>query len=151
MMVRTARLVRMLPVVAFAAIAGCADSAAPPASAPAATRSFDPRQPGIQITRVYYDQAANERADGSLNEYFVLQSKDTIAMYSWTIRSSTLSIMMQGRVEVPRMLTVYTRAEAGLPAPGAYSLNLQDWLFDERHDTVKLIDNKGTVVSVLAY
>lgn len=131
--------------------AGCSDATAPKPAVPFAAQSFDPRLPSVQLTRVYYNEVANQQDGASLNEYFVLQSRDTTLLHAYSVRVGPRTIIPLGDVTVPRMLTVYVRSEPDLPPSVAMSLHQPTWLFQNDHDTVTLLDDHRLLVSEHRY
>jgi hypothetical protein len=135
--------------VLLAAIAGCSSPSSPTVQAVYASREYDPRLGGVQITRIYYDEQANQKADGSLNEYIILQGPDSISLSKWALDAGQGEILpLSGMLY--RTLTIYTAPEGGAPSRFSASFSRTSWMWAE-HDTAKLIDNNKAIRSALAY
>ncbi len=131
-------------------LAACSDPAAPGTKLPVASREFDPRLPGVQITRIYYDEAAVEKSGAIMNEYVVLQSANPVTMKGWKIKPAGHGLITIN-ANMSKMLTLYTQYQDGLPTPDAISLNMGYWIWKNDHDTAILYNDKEAIVSKLAY
>jgi hypothetical protein len=129
--------------------AGCSDTSAPNPGAPYAGRDYDPRIGGVQITRIYYDEDANLKADGSLNEYIVLQGPDSFPLRKWSLDAGHGLVIPLGDT-LFRTRTFYTVGEPEVPNHFASSFNFASWIWAE-HDTARLMDDRKNVVSALPY
>lgn len=129
--------------------AACSEPITPKPAAPFAGRSYDPRTPGVQITRIYYDENANQKESGSLNEFIMLQANDTVVTKKWTLDAGQ-GIVIPLRDTLFGSMIYYTRSEAGLSTSTAASFGLPFWIWEE-HDTAKIFNDRKQLMSMLIY
>lgn len=138
------RLVRLMVVAVFAA--GCSNAPTEILKeGPYVGRSYDHALKGVQITRVYYDEAANKTAAGVDNEWIVIQSDRNIYTRGWWIRTKNNVRSYAFPDTLRKSLVIYTRPQPGISNDLQRSMNLNRYIL-EPHDTMRIYNDGGAVV-----
>ena len=152
-----------LIAVCLAVAAGCSNPNFPTIpKAPQTTgfphilRAYDTVAGGVQLTGIAYDQDSNALAGHPHDEWIEISCLSwpyLVLTSGWTIATSS---MPQHRVfadTIDHIMYVYSHGSNDSAALAVRYLGLPDstWLLRNDHDTVRLFDQTGALVSTLGY
>ncbi|HVZ38649.1 MAG TPA: lamin tail domain-containing protein [Candidatus Kapabacteria bacterium] len=155
-----------LPILCAALLAACSSSATNPSPSPqdtthvptdstdllpAARQNYDSARGGVQITKIYYDQARNGSITGTTDEWAVIQTDRPQRIAGWTLDADDGQ-----RFPLPdsihSKLTVYTRSGPTNPQGEVLILHLNSWIWNNTTpDTARIFDSAGTERAKLSY
>jgi hypothetical protein len=147
-----------------AGIAACSTAATDPTPDPtpvvkpepiSVKKPYDNTKGGVQITRVYYNQAQNR--DSALlgltaqDECILLESVDHTSIEGWKLDASDSQLFtLQGSIH--GKLYIFTKDGPTASAEPVIALHYGSWIWNNAEpDTAKIFNERGELVDAMTY